>query len=307
MNNHFIFIGYWPDYEELFIRQTASDNITLQIANPRHIWNSKNNSRYLKWLNKPFRAGQERKIIQQIFSRNPSSVCIVPDSFVPLDALCRFPKIINAHILMRNTLQLMNNTSKQVLKAQKMGYPVWSFDQHDCQQYDFHFYNQFIERISEINNIPIKYDLLFIGLDKGRLSLLKAIQNIANQTRLKCHLDIRSKNKCGVGHHLNYLEFLKIECSSQCIIDIVKEGQAGLTLRPLEAALYQRKLLTNNSAVVELPFYHADNILFFHDINDINAPILQDFLAKPLSPINPDTLKPFKLTALLTKFDEYDS
>lgn len=47
---------------------------------------------------------------------------------------------------------------------------------------------------------------------------------------------------------------------SRAILDIVKEGQVGITKRPMEAILFNKKLITNNKAIEKYDFYCPENI-----------------------------------------------
>ena len=57
---------------------------------------------------------------------------------------------------------------------------------------------------------------------------------------------------------LSYEENLAKALNADVLIDINQPGQAGLTLRPLEAAFFNKKLITDNRLVKKLEFYHPD-------------------------------------------------
>ncbi|QIC76833.1 hypothetical protein FSC17_10625 [Acinetobacter indicus] len=66
----------------------------------------------------------------------------------------------------------------------------------------------------------------------------------------------------------------------------MQDGQSGMTLRPVEALFYNRKLLTNNQSVINEPFYHADNILVVKDIDSLSVVELKRFIDKPIVEID---------------------
>lgn len=75
----------------------------------------------------------------------------------------------------------------------------------------------------------------------------------------------------------------RINCAD-LLVDVVNPVHKGLSFRTFEALYYQKKLITNNSAVREYDFYHPNNI-FIWDNNDLSG--LAEFLAKPWVQIDP--------------------
>ena len=69
---------------------------------------------------------------------------------------------------------------------------------------------------------------------------------------------------------INYEQILKYIAESKCIIDIVQEGQEGLTWRPLEAMFYRKKLITNFKDIKEYDFYKKDNIFIIGEDDPSN-------------------------------------
>ena len=58
--------------------------------------------------------------------------------------------------------------------------------------------------------------------------------------------------------------------ASNCILEVVQEGQNAQTARYYEAICYNKKLLTNNMNVEKLPFYDERYIRVFKTIDDID-------------------------------------
>lgn len=59
---------------------------------------------------------------------------------------------------------------------------------------------------------------------------------------------------------LPYKETLYELQRSRAVLDIPAAGQSGLTLRPLEAMFFQKKLITSNKDIKHYPFYSKQNI-----------------------------------------------
>ena len=86
-----------------------------------------------------------------------------------------------------------------------------------------------------------------------------------------------------------YTQYLDLQLDCRCLVDITQQGQHGLTLRPLEAAVYGRKLLSNNTSLKTHALFHPNNILLIE--NKVHAQELVDFMEKPLQPINSDIIR----------------
>lgn len=60
------------------------------------------------------------------------------------------------------------------------------------------------------------------------------------------------------------------ELKASCILEIVQKGQIASTLRPFEAVVYNRKLLTNNKCILSFSFYDPRFIQCFEDTSKID-------------------------------------
>lgn len=67
-----------------------------------------------------------------------------------------------------------------------------------------------------------------------------------------------------------YEQVLRESLKANCILEIVRPGQAGLTLRSYEAVCYNRKLLTNNKAILDFEFYDPRFMQYFEKLEDID-------------------------------------
>lgn len=59
---------------------------------------------------------------------------------------------------------------------------------------------------------------------------------------------------------LSYQENLQHIARSKAVLEILRDGQSGQTLRALECLFYHKKLITNDARVQEYDYYHKDNI-----------------------------------------------
>ena len=93
------------------------------------------------------------------------------------------------------------------------------------------------------------------------------------------------KNK---DEEMPYIEIIENILKSKCIIDINQKGQSGLSLRPLEALFFNKKLLTNNKNIFQSDFYHPSNIfiLGMDNLERISKFMTEDNVKLPDSIIN---------------------
>lgn len=178
---------------------------------------------------------------------------------------------------------------------------IFSFDKKDCKQYDLCYNNQpypFLENLRLIKN-KIEYDCYFCGYDKERLFDLIRIKDALKNSRCtfrfriifekhkKCNLDKDALKDIEVMKRpIVYNEILEDTSKAKCIIEILKKGQWGFTLRTMESLFLDKKLITNYSDIKNYDFYNPNNIF----ILDNNYDKIKEFLAIPYEPV-PEYIK----------------
>ncbi len=85
--------------------------------------------------------------------------------------------------------------------------------------------------------------------------------------------------ECVYEKRLSYPDYLKKAASSSIILEIMRPGHAGLSLRPLEALFFRKKLITDNPAIRNSEVYHPDNIFILGEDTDLGAFLRRDFAA----------------------------
>lgn len=156
------------------------------------------------------------------------------------------------------------------------GIEVWSFDHRDCKEYNLRYNPQFYfrdivftkEYPKIINSKDVVFDLIFIGKDKGRMPLLMKLNEYLGKRGITLFLGIcpdkktryPRKYKPFLIKHIPYSHYLGYLQYSRCVLDIVQEGQAGLTLRVMEALFYNKKIITNNLVIQDMKIYDKRNV-----------------------------------------------
>lgn len=195
-------------------------------------------------------------------------------------------------ILCRNKLASIRNFSYKM--AQNLGFEVWSYVKQDCEKYCFHYYKQFFNwKNLALTNDEIKYDAVFVGLIKDRRDEIKEIKGFLESYGLKTWFFVPlmkelSGNKAVGKNFILYNDYLDMISKAKSIVDIVSESNYGLTLRPIEALLYEKKLITNYRQIKEEEFYSPDNVFIYGEDTDI-----QGFFNKPFKKINKNIVEKY--------------
>lgn len=195
-----------------------------------------------------------------------------------------------------------------VIKLQKMGISIFTFDKSDAQNYGLQLKKQVCyEYPNEIStSLENQNDIYFVGFDKGRSEKIHFLLNCFKQQKLSCNFSIIPDkttkkqfnpeiNTNPINIQNNILNIIK----SKCILDITKDDQTGITVRVLEAFLFHKKLITNNKNIIESELYNKENI-FILDENDINN--IPAFINSPFEEYDPKKLEDYYINNWIKSF-----
>lgn len=193
----------------------------------------------------------------------------------PMDLLLQHPLRIKFCYRNKVSNPITHSTMTRdpnILRA-KYNCKLWSYNRSDCEKYNINYYNQFHLIPAQYLTIqcPITTDVFFVGLDKGRMSLLIEIYRVLLSQQIKCDFrvisdDARKYNgeeKELLSSMMTYMDVLKNVASTRCVVDVVTEMNAGLTYRSIEATVFKKKLITNYKEIVCQDFYHPDNVFIW--------------------------------------------
>lgn len=168
------------------------------------------------------------------------------------------------------------------------GISVWTYDAHDAQQYGMHLNTRlFITPEAKVLKKEPIYDVLFIGRDKGRYPYLSRLEKELQAEGLRTCFYITKTRKFFIKkkYHqrvLTYGEVLGKVAQTRAILNVAFEGQQGLSVRDMECATNQIKLISNNPAIKEKPIYYPENVFLLQTeaLEDVKS-----FLDKPFCPL----------------------
>ena len=168
--------------------------------------------------------------------------------------------------------QSVRKLSRYVHALKRLDANVATFDPVDAQVYDFQLVEQVYRDVSpwikpeEDQDI----DLYFVGQDKGRLPDLLCLREMALAAGLTVHFHVtpdkrktytETERRLLSDKPLTYSENLQLVNRARCLEEIVQSNQSGETIRSLEAAFFDRKLLTNRHQAVQDALHADDRVL----------------------------------------------
>ena len=178
-------------------------------------------------------------------------------------------------------------------KLKKYGIELYTFDPKNAQDFQIKYKPFYYDRMlmKEKTEQDYQQDIFFVGADKGRLSHLMKLKDSLERMGLSCSFLIkRSKHKFYMGraaqetilHDISYESVCKGIQKSKAILDYVRLGQTGMTLRPYEAIHFNKKLITNNQWIEKEDFYHPQNIFILGKDNICELPHFLDLPSIPV-------------------------
>lgn len=147
----------------------------------------------------------------------------------------------------------------------------FTFDPYDAELYGWHYFQGLMPN-KTIENINKKYDICFIGNDKGRYDKLKKLFLYLTNEGFKCFFYITSKRQKRdsideiilKNSGLSFEKTLQIEEQSKCILDLtsVASKRQGLSLRILEAIYCNCKIISNNKYIKDIKEIEKNSVYF---------------------------------------------
>jgi hypothetical protein len=160
---------------------------------------------------------------------------------------------------------------------------LWSFDPDDCEKYGLSYNPQFYIPSATFHDETIDCDAFYVGAEKGRGNVLKEMEHALNGLGFRCEFDIVGVNSAS----MPYAEVIKRIERSKAIVDCLSPWQSGMTLRPLEAMFYSKKLITNQVTIKDMDFYYPENVFVWGDDSPSG---LEAFMSSPVKAV-PDAVK----------------
>lgn len=165
---------------------------------------------------------------------------------------------------------------------------VFSFDPVEARKYNMLYWGfNYYSKQAVVQNHSSQYDLYCIALASvDRESLLLSIYNHLTTAGVLCDfylkdLPVEKRVIAGVnyinkGNNRPYESVLQDLQNSKCILEVLRDNQKGPSLRYFEAVCYNKKLLTNNEAIKDFPYYNEKYMRVFQKVEDIEIEWLKN-------------------------------
>jgi hypothetical protein len=180
---------------------------------------------------------------------------------------------------------------------------IFSFEPNDCKKYSFEFITNFIyeENPTSIINPSTHYNVFNItSYDRKRFPLLLKIAALLKQQQQPFKIIVKTEKKIEtkglieiISQSIPLDQVQSFIQQSICMLDLgVIHKHKGLTFRIFEAIGLNKKIITNNTDIVNYDFYNPQNILVISDENPI---IPNNFLETAYNPIPQSIYKKYTL------------
>ncbi len=203
--------------------------------------------------------------------------------------LLKRTKAAKIHVWIWNTIGENEVKLFKCLHDERLAYHT--FDSCEAERYGIAFHEQFYREKTVGDEKEMKYDFFFAGLNKGRLPYLEALSKKLRSygyATLFVVSDATAEKDLYPNVHIlrkeiPYAEILDWVAQSRVIVDIVKENQAGMTLRVLEGIFLKKKVLSNNDKILDSTMFRPENFFVMKGLG-LNKESLDQFMASVYQP-----------------------
>lgn len=195
---------------------------------------------------------------------------------------------------------IKTKNEKKIIEETKGYCEHWTFNPIDAQKYSMRLNNQFFFYQTDIPKNK-EERAFFVGVDKGRYQSLVSLATQLEDYCIIPDFHVINKGKMGRFYQKNYMDYDQVLDhlkTSRFAVEIVQEGQNGLTARAIEAMFFKTKLITNNQSIKECTFYNKQNVYVIGDAG------IEEFLQSPFTEIENRKLYPYSAQGWIEKFME---
>ena len=154
---------------------------------------------------------------------------------------------------------------------------IWTYSSYDAYKYNLKLNSQFYfkEELSRCHQTnKCNKDVFFVGSNKNRKEKIERLEKHFKEKKISYFFYLTGLNNKG-NHSLpmSYTDVLKNINNSKAVLDLRNSNlQSGMSLRPLEALYFKKKLITNDPYIKKEKIYDANNIFILGEdnINDLH-------------------------------------
>lgn len=205
----------------------------------------------------------------------------------------------DARIIFWHWNPIETKTDLKILRLTETMCEHWTFDDSEATKYCMKKNTQFFSCPKNEKSIK-ENKAFFVGTNKGRYEKLVDIAKILELKGVSADFHVVDANKKGRFYQKKFMEYehvLQSIVRSKFLVEIVQNGQKGLTARALEAMFTGTKLITDNVSIKEYGFYSKNNIYIIGEDTDIDL-----FVATEFENIDSDILNQYSVKGWLERF-----
>ncbi|GCF93511.1 hypothetical protein NRIC_14020 [Enterococcus florum] len=147
------------------------------------------------------------------------------------------------------------------------------------------------------------YDIFFGAADNGRKQEAMALKQDFDKLALTTYYHILPARGNDQKGYLPYSEYVALMASATSILEIMRAGQFGVTLRTFESSFFRKKLLTENPMIAYYRLYKPENVFQLQQRSFEELPL---FLETPFQPIDSEMLTFFEARNWAERFLIHD-
>lgn len=184
---------------------------------------------------------------------------------------------------------------------------AWTYDSYDSEKYNIrlkktsYYFKCFVKEKREI-----KYDILFVGREKGRGEILLKLKEYLERNGLKTKFVITSDGRFAhkkkyYQSEVSYEQIATWISESRSVLNVAMENQHGITVRDMECLFNKVKLITTNKNIRQAELYNEKNMYI---LDDSNWSGLLVFLKSEYDDSEKVDLKKYSLEEAIKEFTE---
>ena len=211
---------------------------------------------------------------------------------------------------------MQNNKFTDIALKHKANFDIYSYDERDCLIYGVNFNSIMYFCQNDYENNENDKDVCYVGIAKDRLPKILSVYSKLIESHFSADFKILCSKKQKDYYkgtefekllfnvkkmYIPYRDYLRMVSKSTSILDIVQEKQAGLSMRVMEMLYCKKKLITNNSNILNTNLFNKNNIFVIYD--DFDEQQLLDFLKSPFECYDDEIIEYYKFSTWLERFD----
>ncbi len=178
-----------------------------------------------------------------------------------------------------DSLHPNSDLGKKLIEAGNLSDLVYTYDKSFAENNNWIHTYQYYSYNTTQEHVAPKSDVFCAIYHGGRLATVVETYDVLTKKGVNCLFYIsgvsnEEKNKYArkgiiYNHFLTYDQIIDHILNTHVLLDVTKKGGGGITLRPFEAIVYNKRLLTNSPVISEFPFYDNKYMQSFEKIDDV--------------------------------------